>query len=504
MITPDPASDDFYRRLGLAPEATHEEVRRAYRALVRQYSPERSPEQFKQVRAAYEVLGNSAARRQYDQRLDPEAAAWFDAGVKAMSEDDYRQGEHQLERVLATRPDMSYVRFLLGVCRLRLDEPQRALPEFERLIQEGSIVPSVFANAGEALRGCGRFDEAAQMLGRAVDLGTEQGEDTVSFVIGLVNTLFDRGRPDDAKGRLREAIDADGKVDFADLRYLIRLLEIALVEGDDAAIDALLGQVRRLTSVPDEVRYCASRLGVIAIQLVQADAFVRSRQVALAASLMQPDDGDYSALAEVAGFFDAGQHDKASQFMAAHRSFAPGGWLYPLHAELESKAHANKLLTGAVPPVSVPPRRPSASGRFLVIALTMISISYLRTLSSRPMGRYPSSPVVSLPAARAILPTAPSAGSSPTPATGQGGYFQGGTVDPFAQTGGSSRALDDSIKAVRASLLDLEQQLSAMKFTPPAASGYGSNVKVYDEVAAERDRLVKLYQALVEQRKRSR
>ena len=42
-MTPDLASDDFYLRLGLVPEATQDDVRRAYRALVRHTLPSGRP-----------------------------------------------------------------------------------------------------------------------------------------------------------------------------------------------------------------------------------------------------------------------------------------------------------------------------------------------------------------------------------------------------------------------------------------------------------------------------
>lgn len=63
---------DYYRILELAPGATDEEIRRAYRRLALRWHPDRNPgepeaeEHFKAISEAYAVLVDPAKRRQYD------------------------------------------------------------------------------------------------------------------------------------------------------------------------------------------------------------------------------------------------------------------------------------------------------------------------------------------------------------------------------------------------------------------------------------------------------
>ncbi|MGC8879933.1 MAG: DnaJ domain-containing protein [Anaerolineae bacterium] len=54
MSVPDP-----YQVLGIEPGASPEEVRQAYFQKVRAHPPERDPEMFKAIRAAYEQLSRS-------------------------------------------------------------------------------------------------------------------------------------------------------------------------------------------------------------------------------------------------------------------------------------------------------------------------------------------------------------------------------------------------------------------------------------------------------------
>ena len=56
---------DPYAVLGLAADCDDETIRRRYLELVKQFSPERHPEQFAAIRQAYESLRDLETRLQY-------------------------------------------------------------------------------------------------------------------------------------------------------------------------------------------------------------------------------------------------------------------------------------------------------------------------------------------------------------------------------------------------------------------------------------------------------
>jgi len=81
-------SGDPFSILGVGDDAGDAEIKRAYLALVRMHSPEREPERFEIIRAAYEAIADE--RRRLERR-------WFKPGGMAL---------HRLkQRLLATSSD---------------------------------------------------------------------------------------------------------------------------------------------------------------------------------------------------------------------------------------------------------------------------------------------------------------------------------------------------------------------------------------------------------------
>jgi DnaJ-class molecular chaperone len=67
---------DFYQVLNISPNATEGDIKKAYRSLSFQYHPDKNSDpaainKMKDVNEAYETLGDSQKRKQYDNRNNP-------------------------------------------------------------------------------------------------------------------------------------------------------------------------------------------------------------------------------------------------------------------------------------------------------------------------------------------------------------------------------------------------------------------------------------------------
>jgi curved DNA-binding protein len=93
---------DYYKTLGVPRTGSHDDIRKAFRKLARQYHPDvakdkkRAEEKFKEINEAYEVLGDTEKREKYDQL----GADWKDgvsrppqgAGGEAFRTHSWRSG----------------------------------------------------------------------------------------------------------------------------------------------------------------------------------------------------------------------------------------------------------------------------------------------------------------------------------------------------------------------------------------------------------------------------
>jgi DnaJ-class molecular chaperone len=88
---------NLYEVLGVARDASAEAIQKAYRKLARQYHPDLNPgdeaaeERFKEISAAYDVLGDVEARRNYDEFGEASLQSGFDAEEARRARDAFQQ-----------------------------------------------------------------------------------------------------------------------------------------------------------------------------------------------------------------------------------------------------------------------------------------------------------------------------------------------------------------------------------------------------------------------------
>lgn len=118
---------DYYRVLGVSREASEEEIKKAYRALVFEHHPDRNPDsadaesKIREINAAYEIVGDAEKRRSYDRLFwaDEPRADVIDPSVilGEMEAKLFDEGRKELFAVLIK--DVKRVKVELNIIRER-------------------------------------------------------------------------------------------------------------------------------------------------------------------------------------------------------------------------------------------------------------------------------------------------------------------------------------------------------------------------------------------------
>lgn len=186
------AGKSFYAVLGVAENATTDQVITAYRSVVKTRHPDRVPPEaraaaeveFRILTEAYNTLRNAEARKEYDRarkagapsgssepRLTPEQEARqaFARGMKKLEAKDLYGAFQEFERAVSDKPDWAEAQFQLGlVCLRNAQWRRRGVELIEKAMALDPEKPEypaalikVYLDAGLKTRAQGLYNTAA-------------------------------------------------------------------------------------------------------------------------------------------------------------------------------------------------------------------------------------------------------------------------------------------------------------------------------------------------------
>ena len=232
---------NYYELLGLARNATAEEIKRAYFSAVRRYPPERFPEEFKRIREAYETLSNSDHRLLYDTSLENEIfREYYEEADQAYEADEYEQAVTLLRKALEVSPGNRLARSLMGLCYLYMGEYNKAVGIFKRLTYEFPDQAVYFFNLGEALLQQGATKQAIGAFETALNL---EEDDLVTWC-RLARCYFQKEEYDKARNAIERGMAICGE----SVSAYLRLVQLDITEGN---MDKLKSDIRRLEKLAE-------------------------------------------------------------------------------------------------------------------------------------------------------------------------------------------------------------------------------------------------------------
>jgi tetratricopeptide (TPR) repeat protein len=234
-----PESVQYYDVLGVNPDVTVPEIKRAYFSAVRKYPPERFPEEFKQIREAYEALSDPENRLIYDSGLNnPEFGNYFAEADRAYNNGIYEEAIIYLQKALAVSPGNRMARNLMGLCYLEIAEYDKAASVFKKLTYEFPDKALFFYNLGEALLGKGAYRQAME----AYETSLRLDETDIQAWKGLALCNLKQNKYLQA----REALEQGIRICGADTSIYMKLIFVDVAQGN---IDKLRKDITQLEAL---------------------------------------------------------------------------------------------------------------------------------------------------------------------------------------------------------------------------------------------------------------
>jgi len=270
MFTPQ--AENYYTRLGIHQNSQESEIKAAFLKAVRQHPPEQDPENFKQIREAYDTLINAQTRQEYDSRLDygPEIEILENQIKDASEENDLDEEIRLLKKLLNIAPDMSIYRNRLGLVFLENEEPDHAFSQFERASTLSPDNHIFVLNMGYAAEARDSFQEAEFLFVQAGEMEKDDYSPSRALA-GLY--FFKLEEKNKAYSVLEDAIQADGKLDFRDLFCIWDKLHFCIWDDDVDKLDAELERILEIADNEEERQFALYLLKEPLSQLYEAKNF---------------------------------------------------------------------------------------------------------------------------------------------------------------------------------------------------------------------------------------
>jgi tetratricopeptide (TPR) repeat protein len=244
----------YYEILGVGKTAEGAEIKRAYFGLVRKYQPDRFPDEFKEIRAAYETLMDGEKRAEYDAigELPGSAAALYHEAQRFDRLGKYDKAAELYQTILKRHPGLDQVRERYARSLSAGDKPGKAAEVWEELCRRHPDKPQYGRALAKMYRERGWSKKALAEARRVLDLDPSSMDSWSLLVSCTISSL--KSSPDswdEIEQVCREALEAVKAVKTDEWKK-IHLHTYAFITGGIAEIDAARDHLREIARLVRE------------------------------------------------------------------------------------------------------------------------------------------------------------------------------------------------------------------------------------------------------------
>jgi Flp pilus assembly protein TadD len=276
METMSESEKDYYEVLGIEKNADAQEIKRAYFSLVRQFPPERFPEEFKVLRAAYDTLMDEKKRAEYDATgaLPEEIKSLFYRAQMASNRGSHTQAVELYHAILQIHPKLRKVQEEYALSLIDAGKNGKAIEVFEQLCEQEPANAEYAVNLAQLYEHRGWRKKALVEYRRALELDKDNPE----YWTYLVNYHGKAQETDEARAVCRQAMATIGEK--ADMQ--LYLCAYSLCDSEDLTtaekyLQNILSLAEKHPSDEDDLRMVVTVLltGLLNPDRVQFYPFVK-------------------------------------------------------------------------------------------------------------------------------------------------------------------------------------------------------------------------------------
>ena len=287
----DPQDQNYYKRLGLDNNSSSKEIKTAFFNLVKEYPPEKDPENHKPLREAYDTLIHPISKAEYDTRSEfGEVIEKLELQLNDAEEvEDIDEEIKILKKILNTAPDLGMYRNKLGLAFMEKEQFGYAFAQFRKANKNDPENSLYLLNMGDSESERGNYKEAGKLYNQSWDLD----KDDYSAPRALARMYFEKQNlKNKAHEILDESIEADGLLDFQDFFCIYDKIQYYALDNDRTNLKRELRRINKISSKNEEKDFAAFMLYRTGGQLYELNIFDLSIQFLETAHSLLPEDSE--------------------------------------------------------------------------------------------------------------------------------------------------------------------------------------------------------------------